>query len=181
MINIDKYRGKYRIPSARWTAWDYGANAAYFVTICTAERTHDFGTIDNGIMNLSLLGQSARDCWHEIPAHFPFVELDEFVVMPNHVHGIVVFKKPDMVETQNIASLQRGAPKNKFGPQSQNLASVIRGYKIGVTQFARLNKIPFTWQARYHEHVIRSSEEHARIQRYILTNPQTWDKDTNYR
>ena len=85
-----------------------------------------------------------------------------------------------MVETQNIASLRSGAPKNKFGPQSQNLASVIRGYKIGVTQFARLNNIPFAWQARYHDHVIRNAEEHERIQQYILTNPKTWDKDTLY-
>jgi putative transposase len=186
--NIEKFQGKYRIPSARWAAWDYGANAAYFVTICTAERTHDFGTITNGKMDLSLLGQSARDCWNEIPLHFPCVELDEFVVMPNHVHGIVVINKPisvetqneaSLVETQNIASLQK--PKNKFGPQSQNLASIIRGYKIGVTLFARQHNLPFTWQARYHDHVIRSAEEHNRIQHYICTNPQTWENDTNNR
>ena len=177
MENANKFQGKYRIPSARWAAWDYGGNAAYFDTICTAERTQDFGTIANGKIDLSLLGESAQDCWYAIPAHFPFVELGEFVVMPNHVHGIVVINKHVTVETQYFASLQRGAPKNKFGPQSQNLASVIRGYKIGVTQFARLNNIPFTWQARYHDHVIRSAEEHALIQRYILNNLLTWEKD----
>jgi len=179
MPDNDKFRGKYRIPSARWVVWDYGANAAYFVTICTAERAHGFGTIANGNMNLSLLGHAALDCWHEIPNHFPFVELDEFVVMPNHVHGIVVINKPDSVETQYFASLQK--PKNTFGPQSQNLASVIRGYKIGVTRFARQHNIQFAWQARYHDHIIRSAVEQARIQRYILTNPQSWEKDINYR
>ena len=183
MTNTGKFKGKYRIPSARWAAWDYGSNAAYFVTICVANRAHDFGAITNGEMNLSPLGQSALDCWNEIPAHFPFVELGEFVVMPNHVHGIVAINKPQtvethVVETQYLASLQR--TRSRFGPQSQNLASIIRGYKIGVTKFARQNNLPFAWQARYHDHVIRNAAEQARIQQYILTNPQNWEKDSLY-
>jgi len=177
MTNTGKFKGKYRIPSARWAAWDYGSNAAYFVTLCVANRAHDFGAITNGIMHLSPLGQSALDCWNEIPAHFPFVELGEFVVMPNHVHGIVAINKPHpAVETQDFAPL----PRNRFGPQSQNLASIIRGYKIGVTKFARQNNLPFAWQARYHDHVIRNAAEQARIQQYILTNPQNWEKDSLY-
>jgi putative transposase len=143
MTNPEKFKGQYRIPSARWATWDYGDNAAYFVTICTTDHTHGFGSIANGKMKLSLLGQSALDCWYEILAHFPFVELDEFVVMPNHVHGIVLINKPYDVETQNIASLQPIGSKNKFGPQSQNFASVIRGYKIGVTKFARQHNLSF--------------------------------------
>jgi len=173
-MDNDKFRGKYRIPSARWAAWDYGSNAAYFITICVANRAHDFGEIKDGEMSLSALGQSAMDCWNEIPAHFPFVELGESVVMPNHVHGIIVIDKP--VETQNIASL-RHKPTNRFGPQSQNLASIVRGYKIGVTKFARQNNLPFGWQARYHDHVIRNAGEYERIQQYILANPQTWEED----
>jgi putative transposase len=198
MTNTGKFKGKYRIPSARWAAWDYGSNAAYFVTICVANRAHDFGAITNGEMNLSPLGQSALDCWNEIPAHFPFVELGEFVVMPNHVHGIVAINKTHavethVVETQDLASLQTqnvarpvetqnsaSLPRNRFGPQSQNLASIIRGYKIGVTKFARQNNLPFAWQARYHDHVIRNAAEQARIQQYILTNPQNWEKDSLY-
>src|SRR3990172_4544079 len=89
MVN-DKFKGKYRIPSARWAVWDYSSNAAYFITICVANRAHDFGEIVDGEMNLSPLGQSAQDCWDEIPMHFPFVELGAFVVMPNHVHGVVI-------------------------------------------------------------------------------------------
>lgn len=176
MTDIDKYKfkGKYRIASARWSAWDYGSNGAYFITICVANRAHDFGEIVNGEMNLSALGQSAQDCWNEIPAHFPFVELGAFVVMPNHVHGVVIINKPDNnVETQDFASL----PRNKFGPQSQNLASIVRGYKIGVTKFARQNNLPFAWQARYHDHVIRNVAEHERIHEYIHTNPQNWEED----
>jgi len=173
MVN-DKFKGKYRIPSARWAVWDYSSNAAYFITICVANRAHDFGEIVDGEMNLSPLGQSAQDCWDEIPMHFPFVELGAFVVMPNHVHGVVIIKKH--IETQYVASL----PKNKFGPQSQNLASIVRGYKIGVTKFARQNNIPFGWQARYHDRVIRDVAEHERIHQYILTNPQNWEDDEFY-
>jgi len=185
---MDKFKGKYRIPSVRWVGWDYSSNAAYFVTICIANRAHDFGEITDGEMTLSPLGQSALVCWNEIPAHFTFVELCEFVVMPNHVHGIVVINKPvesgamvetQMVETQNIASLRNG-PKNRFGPQSKNLASIVRGYKIGVTKFARQNGIPFVWQARYHDHVIRNMGEYERIYQYILANPQKWEEDEFY-
>ena len=170
MADTDKFKGKYRISSARWAAWDYSSNAAYFVTICVANRAHDFGEIVKGHMNLSPLGQSAQDCWNEIPVHFSFVELGASVIMPNHAHGVVIINKP--VETQNIASLP-----NKFGPQSQNLASIIRGYKIGVTKFARQNNIPFAWQARYHDRVIRTAKEHENISAYILSNPQNWAGD----
>ena len=182
----DKFRGKYRIPSARWAAWDYSSNAAYFITICTQGRVHAFGRIVDSDMNVSPLGQAAVDCWQQIPDHFPFVRLGEFVVMPNHVHGIIVIAKDtpvethvetqNPVETQNFASLQ--TPKNQFGPQSQNLASIVRGYKIGVTKFARANALPFSWQPRYYDRVIRDLDEYERIATYILTNPANWQSDT---
>ena len=192
---VDRYKGKYRVPSARWAVWDYGRNAAYFVTICIANRAHGFGAIAYGEMALTSLGHAAADCWDEIPAHFPFVRLDGFVVMPNHVHGIIVIDKPvdvdgddvetpvetrveTRVETQDFASLRN--PTNRFGPQSQNLASIVRGYKIGVTKYARRHDIPFKWQARYHDHVIRNADEYERIRQYILANPRTWDEDRYY-
>lgn len=85
-----KYQGKYRIPSARLAGWDYRNAAAYFVTICTANREIFFGDIKDGVMHLSEAGNVAYECWVDIPNHFPFVRLDAHVVMPNHVHGIVV-------------------------------------------------------------------------------------------
>ena len=98
----EKFYGKYRIPSSRLAAWDYGRNAAYFVTICTANHAHYFGKITHGEMIPTPLGQAAVDFWNEIPAHFPFVVLDAFVVMPNHVHGIIIIdKSADTVETQD--------------------------------------------------------------------------------
>jgi putative transposase len=176
---MEKFANKYRIPSARWANWDYGRNAAYFVTICTAQFSHDFGEIVNDQLIPTSLGQAAANCWTEISVHFSFVVLEGFVVMPNHVHGIIVIDKPDdgnaRVETQDFASLQ--SSPNRFGPQSKNLASIVRGYKIGVTKFARHNNISFKWQARYHDHIIRNDEEYQRVWDYIQTNPQKWAED----
>jgi REP element-mobilizing transposase RayT len=89
----DKFQNKYRIPSARLQNWDYGSNASYFITICTAHREHYFGEIKNGEMILNEIGQLTKQFWMEIPNHFSFVELGNFVVMPNHVHGILIIDK----------------------------------------------------------------------------------------
>ncbi len=93
----DKFQNKYRIPSARMAGWDYGSNALYFVTICTDNRMCCFGNIVNGEMQLSELGKIAHQYWTEIPNHFPFAQLGEFVVMPNHVHGIILFDKNEKI------------------------------------------------------------------------------------
>lgn len=87
---MDKYRNKYRIASARAEWWDYGWNGAYFVTVCTRNREHFFGKIIDGEIKYSPIGQIAHTCWQEIPNHLPFAALGEFVVMPDHVHGIIV-------------------------------------------------------------------------------------------
>jgi len=92
---MDKFLNKYRIPSARLQTWDYGWNAPYFVTICTANRECFFGNIVDNEMKLSAIGELANQFWAEIPKHFPFVILDAFVVMPNHLHGILIFDKTD--------------------------------------------------------------------------------------
>ena len=215
----DKFQNKYRISSARFQHWDYGSDALYFVTICTQNREHYFGEIADDKMQFSETGKMAHHFWFEIPTHFPFVQLGEFVVMPNHVHGIIIIDKSNHlgnhdfvemggdvcygafgnngdvrnyanVETQNFASLPPIPPPNPsnsptnsqnrgniFGPQSQNLASIIRGYKIGVTKFARNNNIPFSWQPRFHDHIIRNHESFQRISNYIINNPVNWQDD----
>jgi len=177
-MNADKYQGKYRVASARLATWDYGRNAAYFVTICSDQHQHVFGRVIDDQVHLTALGQVAWDCWHAIPDHFSFVVLGEFVAMPNHVHGIVIIDKPPSVETQNLASLR--LPKNKFGPQSQNLASIVRGFKIGVTKYARQQQISFVWQARYYDHIVRNAAECDRIRQYIIENPKKWADDRFY-
>ena len=198
----DKFKNKYRIPSARLRHWDYGTNAQYFVTICTALKVCWFGEIINETMELSAIGKIAQKYWNDIPTHFPFVQLGAFVIMPNHIHGIIIidkseYKKVDVainvdatVETQNIASLpspllipsslSHSPIGNKFGPQSQNLASIVRGFKIGVTKFAGVNNIEFKWQSRYHDHIIRNEESFQRIEHYIINNPARWLDDVFY-
>lgn len=87
---MDKYKNKYRIPSTRLQSWDYKWDAAYFITICTDAHLHLFGTIENGKMSLSNVDIIADILWHEIPNHSQNVELGSFVVMPNHIHGILI-------------------------------------------------------------------------------------------
>jgi REP element-mobilizing transposase RayT len=102
----NKFKNKYRISSARPQTWDYSNNGAYFITICTQNRHHFFGHIKNQEMQLSEIGEFAEQYWYEIPNHFPFVELGNFVVMPNHVHGILIIDNisNSVVETRFIAS-----------------------------------------------------------------------------
>ena len=92
---MTKYLNKYRSESARAQWWDYGWNGAYFITICTADREHFFGEIKNGKMILSPTGVIADLLWHEITNHSKYVELGDFVVMPNHIHGILILNKPN--------------------------------------------------------------------------------------
>lgn len=96
----EKFQNKYRISSARLKNWDYGQNGAYFITICTGNREHFFGEIisvdgENKIQ-LNETGKLANDFWLKIPQHFSFVELGNFVVMPNHVHGILIIDKTNV-------------------------------------------------------------------------------------
>ena len=176
---MKKYQNKYRISSARAPFWDYGWNAAYFVTICTQNRIRWFGEIVETQnfstpkqIQLSEIGKIAEQCWQEIPGHFPFVKLGAFVIMPDHVHGIVIIDKPDDGRNDEQTNPDdTNKPKNKFGPQSKNLASIIRGFKIGVTKNARCIDPEFCWQSRYHDHIIRNGKSYDNISRYIINNP----------
>jgi putative transposase len=117
---MDKYLNKYRIPSARLQNWDYGTNGAYFITICTQNRVHYFGNIVQAQLIPSEMGEIAEKNWFMIPQYFPYVELGNFVVMPNHVHGILIINKP--AETRFIASQQNHpiAPQQTPTTSSEN-------------------------------------------------------------
>jgi putative transposase len=175
-VNLDMndlYLNKYRIPSTRLSNWDYGSQGLYFITICTKDKIPYFGDVilehSSETQNIASLqdtpiGAIARQNWLDIPKHFDFIELDEFVMMPNHIHGIIYINKPEK-ETWDI---------NKFGIQSRNLASAIRGYKASVKTFATKNDIEFQWQSRYHDRVIRNEEEYRNMRQYIFENPESW-------
>jgi putative transposase len=160
------YRKKYRVETTRLGAWDYSSHGYYFVTLCTKGHRCCLGNVVAGEMVLLDLGHAAQDCWIAIPDHFPFATVDESVVMPNHVHGIVIIR-PDEQPSQSSG----------FGPQSRNLASIIRGYKIGVKKYATEHGLLFDWQPRFYEHIIRSEESLGKIRTYIVTNPAQWETD----
>lgn len=101
----EKFRNKYRIKSSRLPHWDYKRNAAYFITICTRYRENFFGEISNGTMHLSGIGEIAEDLWVKIPEHFPYVSNDEFIVMPDHIHGIIIIDNHDTLSGCEPASV----------------------------------------------------------------------------
>lgn len=167
-INDDKYQGKYRTSSARLNGWDYGSQGLYFVTICTKDRVQYFGEIKElsgeAYLQPSEIGEVALNNWLEIPNHYSFVELNQYVVMPDHIHGIIYLNKPDKSSWE----------MNKFGPQKDNLASIMRGYKSSIKGYANLNAIEFGWQSKYYDRVIRNEKEYLNIRSYIQDNPANW-------
>lgn len=179
----EKFQNKYRIPSARLQNWDYGANGAYFITICTKEMKHFFGEVGNKKMNLNAVGALAEEYWLEIIKHFPYVELGNFQIMPNHMHGILIINKSgEFVEKQLIASVKLQQEIGGFSGEnnpmlSENISKIIRWYKGRCTFEIRKINESFEWHSRFHDHIIRNSDSFERIQNYIEENPSKWEED----
>jgi REP element-mobilizing transposase RayT len=134
-VEIQKFQNKYTIKSTRLENYDYTQNGLYFVTICTKDREELFGIIKNEKMILNEVGKIANRFWQEIPRHFPFVNLDEFVVMPNHAHGILeIWKNP--VETQFIASRTNITPQIIDKPEI-NIANETQNGSMGQNEISR--------------------------------------------
>jgi len=175
----DKYKGKYRVTTTRMQNWDYGWNAAYFVTICTQNRNHYFGEIADGKMQLSEIGEIANQFWKEIPNHFSYTKLDAFIIMPDHMHGIIIIDNGrgaiNRASTDNINS--GGITGNKNPMLNNNLSRIIRYYKGRVTFEARKIKPDFTWQSRFHDHIIKNDRAFRNISEYIMKNPMNWDQN----
>ena len=181
-----KYQNKYRIESARLQNWDYRREGAYFITICTKNRKHYFGKIKNGKMEFSNIGIIADILWSEIINHNDNIELGEFVVMPNHIHGILILNNNNtvVVETLHATSLQRQQQtKNKndyfssISPKSNSISTIIRSYKSAVTKHCHRLGFEFGWQTRFWDHIIRNNDEFYRISQYIIDNPLKWEND----
>jgi len=201
------FKNKYRISSARLQTWNYADNGMYFITICTKDRQCFFGDIvetrcfasladvPEYEMQLNDLGKIVESEWLKSSELRPDMnlELAEYIVMPNHFHGIIFIGENeynndyskhivgDVMHHVSTNGIIDDKPKNKFGNQSKNLASVVGGFKAAVTTYARKNNIPFDWQARFHDHIITSNEEYTRIANYIINNPDVWKKDKFYR
>ncbi|MDR1679340.1 MAG: transposase [Prevotellaceae bacterium] len=167
--------------SVRLREYDYAQAGLYFITICVQNHKCVFGNIVNDEIILNEYGRMANDCWLEIPQHYQNVVLHEFVIMPNHIHGIleiadvgVEYFRPDN-ETGN-KRVENIRPLRRPNCEPGTIGAIVRGFKIGVTK-----QIGYSiWQRNYHEHIIRNQNRHAIIVDYINNNPAKWENDRFY-
>jgi REP element-mobilizing transposase RayT len=177
MIDSFYYKNRFLIPSTRLKHWDYSSVGFYFVTTCTYQKRCYFGEIIKGEMKLNRLGKIVYEEWLKTKEIRKNVDLDEFIIMPNHLHGILIIKYKINVETHCNASLQKNV-FNKFGPQRNNLASIIRGFKSKTTnRIHQLGFYNFRWQPRFYDHIIRNEKSLDEIRQYIKNNPLKWEED----
>jgi len=171
MGEYDSHRHHRR--SIRLKGYNYTHPGAYFITICTYKHRCLFGRVVDGEMRLNPLGQIVTNCWNEIPHHFPHAELDEFVVMPNHIHGVI-----SIVGATHASPLQQTHPPR--GPIPGSLGAIVGSFKSAVTK--RINRHRHTpggvvWQRNYYEHIIRTELALNAIRQYIRDNPLRWHLD----
>ena len=161
--------------------YDYSRDALYFVTSCVHDRIHAFGFVKNGKMILNDYGQIAKQQWYWLKQQYPYVILHSFVVMPNHIHGIIEINRSvvpagtgrDAVGTGRDLSLQRYKIKS--------LSELMGAYKTTVSKKIHMSGNPdFSWQRSFHDHIIRDHGEYKRISAYIRDNPQQWREDQFY-
>ncbi|MBI9045159.1 MAG: hypothetical protein JEZ06_11785 [Anaerolineaceae bacterium] len=175
------FKNKYRIPSNRLKGWDYSSAGLYFVTICTQNRKSFFGTVENSIMKLSSIGRIAFEFWQKISQLQSHVELDEFVIMPNHLHGVLVLNEmSSSVETLhcNVSTTDVSKQMSKISPKKGSLGSIMRSYKSAVSKWANDNGFEeFKWQARYYDQIVRDEKSLDTIRYYIVHNPMQWHLD----
>jgi putative transposase len=197
--------GQHRRRSIRLQKRDYADPGAYYVTLCVHDRENLFGDVTDGVMYLNDAGRATESFWKEIPRHFPRATLDEFVIMPNHIHGIIwivdnMRSVLDMnrgdgagancghVGANNHSPLQPPHPASKNTEQmrqrprgtSKTIGSMVRGFKIAATRWMRSNgRVVPVWQRNYHEHIIRNERSLERIRAYIRANPVNWQRDRN--
>jgi REP element-mobilizing transposase RayT len=187
-FNPDKYRRQ----SIRLKGYDYTLPGAYFITICTQNRECLFGDIVDGEMRLNEYGKMVLAVWNEMPEHYQGVDVDAFVVMPNHIHGIVLLNLN--VGAGPCASPGATPDTSRKAGQPQGVASTFSlpdavhrfkslttaRYRHGVQQFGWKPFNKRLWQRNYYERIIRDENELNRIRQYIIDNPANWSDDVNY-
>ena len=192
--------------SIRLKEYDYSQSGLYFVTICLQNRECLFGEIINDEMQLSAVGVIADVLWYEIKNHVPNLELHEFIVMPNHIHGIIEITSNttnnDIDNDDNNVGARHALPsdnnndtrarhalplpsqpqQSRFQNQGKNtLSSIVGSYKSAVTKHAhRLGFAEFAWLRNYYEMIIRNKQSYQYIANYIINNPQKWNNDKYY-
>jgi len=170
--NPDKHHRR----SIRLQGYDYSQSGAYFVTICTFQRECLFGEIADETIRLGNYGAVVQTCWDDLPNHYSNVESDLFVVMPNHVHGIIVLSDT----TPDARAGLRPAPTVSTPSKRHGLPEIMRAFKSFSTR--RVNEARGVagaplWQRNYHEHIIRNEKSLNSIREYIIANPAQWAVD----
>ena len=167
------FKNKFRIKSTRLPNRDYSSNGAYYVTICTKNRECFLGEIINEKMVLSEIGRIVHKFWYEIPQYFGNVILDEFIIMPDHVHGILIIcNKP----------CRDGVTPSLQYRQRPTLGQIVGYFKYqstkSINEFRNMPGVSI-WQTRFHEHIIRNEHELNIKRKYIINNPLNWEFDRN--
>jgi putative transposase len=172
------FRDQYRIESARKPYWDYSLPGWYFVTICTKDRKIYFGRVVDSSVSLSAIGVRATSFWQEIPRHHVNVDIDEFIVMPNHVHGIIVISGPERLpELRRRGEIRRTMALSSVHPKAGSLGAVVGSFKSAVTRWCREQSVRFAWQPRFHDRIIRGKNSLKAVREYIRENPANWHRD----
>lgn len=171
---------EHRRRSIRLCGHDYRDGGAYFVTICTWRRECVLGEIRNDVLCPTQRGLIVGQCWEAIPQHRPYVELDAFVLMPNHIHGIIwlAVGAEDIVRP-SAPLVSASSPKPK-GPDARSLGAVVGAFKAAVTREINKRRTGAErnfWQANYYEHIIRDQRGLEAIRKYVTMNPQRWCDD----
>lgn len=176
------YKDKYRVESARLKGWDYSAVGYYFVTICTRDRLCTLGNVVDGVMWLSPVGKIVAEEWQKTALIRENVNLDEWVVMPNHLHGIVVIHENETFH-RNVSTeskLCRDAPVGRL-PVTRlykgSLGSIIGQFKSVCTKRIWAAGHDFAWQSRFHDEIIRNENMLDKVREYICNNPLKWELD----
>lgn len=179
-MNYDPDRHHRR--STRLKGYDYALPGAYFVTVCTYERECLLGHIESGRVVLSDAGEIAQRCWENTAHHYSFVELDAFVIMPNHVHGVIVITEFRRGEASSLEENASPLHQRPNGTQPGSLSAILQNLKsisTRKTNAARGTPGAPVWQRSFYERVVRHEAELAAIREYILANPAHWDEDEN--
>ena len=173
--------------SIRLQGYDYSQEGAYFGTICTKDRKYFFGEVADRKMKLNEIGGIAKHYLEKIPNHFPNVEMGEFVVMPNHIHCILIVGTRHVVSqpvvgTSHVMSTrgyQQPSNQNQFSkPIPGSVSVIIQQYKSSVKRWCNKNDHKyFNWQSRFYDHIIRDDKSFQTISNYILNNPVNWNDD----
>jgi len=173
------FKNKFRVASTRLEVWNYGWPGLYFVTICTKNRECCLGKINNGEVCMSQIGEIVAEELFKTSKLRSCVKLDDFIIMPNHLHVIFAIEDKDFDafgrDTAHHVSTER-----KFGAaQPKSLSSIVASFKSAVTNHCHKNNLDFFWQSNFYEHIIRDEDDYARIKAYIANNTSNWSNDRN--